>query len=381
MRASVAGLALAVLAIGSAHAQYMISAHSGVVQYVEGSAYLNDNQIEPRAGEFPSIKENQVFRTTEGMAEVLLTPGVFLRMGENSSIRMVSTKLDDTRVEVLKGSAMVEVDDLAKDNAVMLLYKGNEMLLVKHGLFRVDAEQGLLKVYDGEAIVKGESGQLTLHKGKETALNGVLMAENFDAKADDELYRWSDRRSGYLAKANVSSANSLIGGSSGSTFGGFSALGGGCGGAFGNGFGSGLGYGLGNGVGYGYSPWQFNPMFGMYTFVPCNGFAYSPFGYGFYSPYTVWQAPYYGGGAIGGGGGIKRPASPVKTGTGTGKHTDFVASRGSSPSYRSPSSGGSSGGGVARAGGYSSGTGSVSVGSVSAGSSAGHGGGTAGGHR
>ena len=375
MRASVAGLALAVLAVSSAHAQYMISAHSGVVQYVEGSAYLNDNQIEPRAGEFPSIKENQVFRTAEGMAEVLLTPGVFLRMGENSSIRMVSTKLDDTRVEVLKGSAMVEVDDLAKDNAVMLLYKGNEMLLVKHGLFRVDADQGLLKVFDGEAIVKGESGQLTLHKGKETALNGVLMAENFDAKADDELYRWSDRRSGYLAKANVSSANSLVGGSSGSSFGGFSALGGGCGGAFGNGFGTGLGYGQG----FGYSPWQFNPMFGMYTFVPCNGFAYSPFGYGFYSPYTVWQAPYYGGGGIaGGGGGIRRPTNPVRTGTGTGKHTAFVASRGSSASYRSSSSGGYSGGGTAHSVGYNGGASSVSTGSVSAG----HGGGTAsGGHR
>jgi hypothetical protein len=361
----------------------MISAHSGVVQYVEGSAYLNDNQIEPRSGEFPSIKENQVFRTTEGMAEVLLTPGAFLRIGENSSIRMVSNKLDDTRVEVLKGSAMVEVDDMAKDNAVMLLYKGNEMQLVKHGLFRVDADQGLLKVYDGEAIVKAESGQLTLHKGKETALNGVLMAENFDAKADDDLYRWSDRRSGYLAKANVSSANSLIGGSSGSTFGGFSAFGGPCGGGFGNGFGyglgSGVGYGQGYGAGFGYSPWQFNPMFGMYTYVPCSGIGYSPFGYGFYSPYTVWQAPYYGGGAAGGGG-IKHPTNPVRTGTGTGKHTDFVASRGMSASYRSSSSSGSSGGGGARGGGYSSGTGSVS--SVSSGS-AGHVGGTAsgGGHR
>jgi hypothetical protein len=258
----------------------------------------------------------------------------------------------------------------------MLLYKGNEMLLVKHGLFRVDADQGLLKVFDGEAIVKGESGQLTLHKGKETALNGVLMAENFDAKADDELYRWSDRRSGYLAKANVSSANSLVGGSSGSSFGGFSALGGGCGGAFGNGFGTGLGYGQG----FGYSPWQFNPMFGMYTFVPCNGFAYSPFGYGFYSPYTVWQAPYYGGGGgiAGGGGGIRRPTNPVRTGTGTGKHTAFVASRGSSASYRSSSSGGYSGGGTAHSVGFNSGASSVSTGSVSAG----HGGGTAsGGHR
>ena len=101
MRAWVAGLALVVLAVSSAHAQYMISAHSGVIQYVEGSAYLNDNPMEPRAGQFPSIKENQVFRTAEGMAEVLLTPGVFLRMGENSSIRMVSKSWTDTRVEVL----------------------------------------------------------------------------------------------------------------------------------------------------------------------------------------------------------------------------------------------------------------------------------------
>lgn len=358
MRASVAGLVLGILAVSSAPAQYMISAHSGVVQHVEGTAYLNDNQVEPRAGEFPSIKENQVFRTQEGMAEVLLTPGVFLRLGENSSIRMVSTKLEDTRVEVLGGSAMVECEDLAKDNAVMLLYKGNEMLLVKHGLFRVDADQGLFKVYDGEAIVKAQSGQVTLHKGKETVLNGVLMAENFDPKADDDLYRWSDRRSGYLAKANVSSANSLIGGgSSGLGIGGYSGFGGGCGG--------GLGYGLG----YGYSPWQFNPMFGMYTFVPCNGFAYSPFGYGFYSPYSVWQAPvYYGGG---GGGGVTRSPNPSRTGTGTGKHTPYIPSRGSSASYRAPSSGGYSGGGVARGASVSSAP-SVSVSSGGHASSGGH---------
>ncbi len=70
--------------------------------------------MEPKAGQFPNIKENEVFRTTEGMAEVLLTPGVFLRLGENSSIRMISSKLTDTRVEVLNGSAMVECDDLAE---------------------------------------------------------------------------------------------------------------------------------------------------------------------------------------------------------------------------------------------------------------------------
>ena len=380
MRASVAGLAIAVFAVGSAHAQYMISAHSGVVQYVEGTAYLNENQVEPRAGEFPNIKENQVFRTTEGMAEVLLTPGVFLRMGENSSIKMVSNKLTDTRVEILSGSAMVECDDLAKDNAVTLLAKGNEMQLVKHGLFRVDADQGLFKVYDGEAIAKNESGQVTLHKGKQTLLTGALMAENFDPKADDDLYRWSDRRSGYLAKANVSSANNIISGGSGYGGSGYAGLGYAGLGYAGLGYG-GLGYGgfpgscLGGSLGFGaFSPWQFNPMFGMYTYVPCNGAMFSPFGYGFYSPYTVYQAPvYYGGG---GGGGVTKGTGVSRTGTGTGKHDPFIPVRSSALASRgSSSTGGYTGGGVARGGAAMSSAPSVSV------SSAGHsGGGSSGGH-
>jgi hypothetical protein len=375
MRAAIAGLAFLVLAISSAQGQYMISAHSGVIQYVEGTAYLNNNQVEPKTGEFPNIRESEIFRTTEGMAEVLLTPGVFLRLGENSSIRMVSNKLTDTQVEILSGAAMVECDDLAKDNAVTLLYKGNNMQLVKHGLYRVDAEQGLFKVYDGEAIVKGESGQLTLHKGKETALTGVLMAENFDPKADDELYRWSDRRAGYLAKANISSANSLVGGNSG--IGGYPGMGAGFGGnCFGGSPGGLLGGSLGYGYG-GYSPWQFNPMFGMYTYVPCSGAMFSPFGYGFWSPYTVWQAPaYYGGGGGGGILGGNRIPNPSRTGTGTGKHAAFIPSRGTSASYRGPSSsGGYSGGGLAH--GTAVGSGSVSVGSAG-----GHaaGGGASGGH-
>ncbi len=90
MRFPVSGLVLGTLAVGlaagSACAQYVISAHAGVVQYVEGRAFLNDQAIEPKFGQFPDIKENQEFRTEEGRAEILLTPGVFLRLGENSAI-------------------------------------------------------------------------------------------------------------------------------------------------------------------------------------------------------------------------------------------------------------------------------------------------------
>src|SRR6202158_883023 len=183
MRLFVAGLAFGVLAAGSAFAQNVVSAHSGVVHYVEGTADVNSERVDPKFGQFPEIKQNQEFRTEEGRAEILLTPGVFLRMGENSAIRMVSNKLTDTRVEVLSGSVMVECDDVqkneAKDNAVMLLYKDNTMLLVKHGLYRVDADPARFQVYDGEAIVKNDSGQATLKSGKETKLNGAVMAANF----------------------------------------------------------------------------------------------------------------------------------------------------------------------------------------------------------
>jgi len=267
MRLLVSALAFGVVAGSSLHAQNVISARSGLVQYVEGKAYLNDALVEPKFGKFPEIKENQELRTGEGRAEILLTPGAFLRMSENSSIRMLSTRLTDTRVEILTGSAMVECNDAPKDNAVTLLYKGTSMLLVKHGLYRLDANQARFQVYDGESIVKSESGPLTLKNGKRTTLAGALIAENFDRRQGDELYIWSSQRSSYLAKANVASAMALR--ESGS---------------------------------YSDAPsgsWSWNPMFGMFAFVPSSGTLYSSFGGSFWSPYTVGDynsGYYYGGG-------------------------------------------------------------------------------------
>jgi len=300
----VAGLSFGVLAAGSLWAQAVISTHSGVVQYLEGHAFLADKPVDLKFGQFPDIKENQEFRTADGRAEILLTPGVFLRIGENSSIRMLSTRLTDTRVEVLSGSAIIESNEIPKDNGIELVYKKESMRLVKQGLYRVDTEPAHFQVYEGEAVVTDASGQLTLRSGKQTNLAGVLMAENFDRKADDQdaLYRWSDRRASYVAQANVVAATAAnSSGSYGSYGGGYGGYGAydfaGLGGGY-----AGLGYGyggLGSG-GFGYNPaflggWAFNPLFGMYTYMPYSGFGYSPFGYTYYSPSTSVYAPSYGG--------------------------------------------------------------------------------------
>jgi hypothetical protein len=152
--------AFAVLFLGTASAQSVISAHSGVIQYVEGSVLLDGKQVAPKFAEFPDVKTGQTLAADDGRAEVLLTPGVFLRLAENSSFRMASNKLSDTRIEILTGSVLVEVGELLPDNVITLQFHDAQVALLKKGLYRVDADSAALRVYNGEArhLRLGDSG-------------------------------------------------------------------------------------------------------------------------------------------------------------------------------------------------------------------------------
>lgn len=134
----------------SAWAQSVISAHSGVIQYTEGQVKLDGQTVQMKASEFPDVKTGQTLAAEDGRAEILLTPGVFLRIAENSSFKMVSNKLSDTRIEMLNGSAMFEVGELLQDNAITVMFKGTQIELTKKGLYRIDADPGRLRVYDGK---------------------------------------------------------------------------------------------------------------------------------------------------------------------------------------------------------------------------------------
>jgi len=268
---------------------------------------------------------------------VLLNPGVVLRMGENSSVRLLSSKLTDTRVEILKGSAILESNALskeAKDNAITLVYKGITFEPQKNGLYRLDTDPARVRVYDGELLVRSPGTELRLKRGHEAMLDGALVAGKFDPKADDDLYRWSARRSGYMAEANVYSARSL----SNSYYGGY-----------------------GNYGSSGQGGWMWNPYFGMFSWIPYSGVYYNAFGYAFWSPYSVYQTYYpynYGGGGGGGSSsssrGYQRPATPSTPSNGT-QNGSFQSSNGSIRG-----SGNSSGGftgGAANSGGMNSGGG------------------------
>ena len=98
-RLTSAGIAALFVFAGFASGQSVISARSGLVHYVEGQVTIDDKAVDVKYSQFPEVKENQVLKTEDGRAEVLLNPGVFLRVAENSSFRMVSNRLTDTRVE------------------------------------------------------------------------------------------------------------------------------------------------------------------------------------------------------------------------------------------------------------------------------------------
>ena len=246
-------LAVAGLGAYSASAQLAISARSGMINYTEGKVLVGDKEVVTKNSEFPDVKEGQELKTEEGRAEILLTPGVFLRVSENSAIKMASTRLSDTRVDVERGSAIIECAEIGKENSVTILVGDAQLTFHKAGVFRVDAEQQDIKTYAGEAVVTKTGQMLTLKDGRMTSIAGVLAPEKFDNKMGDSFYRWAARRADAIAMANVAAARSVN-----------------------SNFQSRSGF------------WQFNPYFGYFTFVPGMGFYRSFFGPSFYSPSYVW---------------------------------------------------------------------------------------------
>jgi hypothetical protein len=307
----------AILASFGAFGQSVISAKAGVVHYTEGEVTVGTGasatQVEMKTGgRYTELKDGQSLSTGEGRVEVLLNPGVFLRLGENSSIKMISTRLSDTRLELTRGVALVEVAELSKDNVVTMLVKDAAVSFSKMGLVRMDVETGI-RVYKGEIQVMAGGTPQILKEGREMQFGSGNVVAKFDNKTGDPLYRWANRRAEYLAMANIASAN-MARQNLGSSF-------------------SGMGGG-----------WFYNPYYGMMTYLPGgNGMYRSPFGYMYYSPGRVTR--YYQS--------FQQPAPSVNAGYGGGQSNrtwnqdnGYYTTSSRSAGAVSMPSGGSAGGGA-----------------------------------
>jgi hypothetical protein len=248
----VAVLAVAVLASFPAYAQSVVSVQAGLVHYTEGRVFVGDQAVQSASGRFAQMKDGDVLRTEEGRAEILLSPGAFLRMGEDSSVRLVSRRSPNSRIELLAGSAVLEIIEPADNGAVTLQHGDDAISIATRGIIRLDANPAVLRVRDGQATVVTAGRTIIVSKGSMLPFNGAWVVQKYNRYETDVLDRWSARRAEYLAMANVSAANRLRRTSVRMT-----------------------------------SGWYWDSYMGMYAYVPHRGSFRSCYGYSYYSPQTV----------------------------------------------------------------------------------------------
>ena len=253
-------LSLATLS-ASALAQNANPASPGTINYVEGSASIQGRQLSSNSLGHEALERGQHLATTDGKVEVLLTPGIFLRLDKDTSIQMVSPDLTHTEISLERGRADVEVDQIFTQNRILIDQQHGETQLLKSGLYAFNADTGTVSVFDGEASVfpgddlPSSVKPIKLKADRELALNSdAFRPQKFNKdQAEDDLYNWSSLRSQYLGQANVDLASDY--------------------------------------AGYdGFDPgWYWAGASYGYTWLPADGLFWNPFGYGFYSPYYLYD--------------------------------------------------------------------------------------------
>ena len=234
-------------------------AQPGSINYIEGQAFLGAQPLASNAVGSAVVSAGQTISTDTGRAEVLLTPGIFLRIDNNSSAALASATLTNVDVRLLKGQATVEVDEIHRQNNVRIDIGDATTTLTKKGLYAFNADQGQIQVLKGEAVVG--LGRERVKLSDDHLLNladpsGKTVKVDKNADAQNDFYQWSSLRSQYLSEANTDAAQSYT-----------------------------TGYWPGTG-------WYWDPWFDTYTFIPSYGVLYSPFGFGYYSPFFISQSPF-----------------------------------------------------------------------------------------
>ena len=106
---------------------------------------------------------------------------------------MISNKLTDTQVEILGGAALVEADEILKDNRITVKVGDSETLLLKTGLYHFNADSGQVRTFAGKAQVSEADNSAELKGGRTLLVGSSLTPDRFNKnKSKDELYAWSE---------------------------------------------------------------------------------------------------------------------------------------------------------------------------------------------
>lgn len=282
---------------------YVISAKAGGVNFIEGKVAIV--RKEGKSGyllKSDTIEVGDKISTgADGKAEILLNPGSYIRLAANSEFEFLTTSLDDLRLKLTRGSAMLEVF-ADKDYAVSVTTPNAQFTAVKSGVYRVDVlsdGSSNLEVWEGRAQI----GTTEVKEGRAaTVINGQTAITKFDRDEKDTLETWSKNRAKELTKINArlerrNLRNTLVSGFQSNSWNMYNS------------------FGL----------WVSNPMYPGHCFLPFGNGWSSPYGY--YYGWNIWniRLPYFI---------YNQPQVPVITnpgGNNTANNTDRQTTRENPP--------------------------------------------------
>jgi hypothetical protein len=253
------GSAAGVLLVIAAAAAQSAGVGLGAVNIIEGQVALEGKALTPGASEGVKLGAGQTLSTEQGKAEMLLTPGAFLRLRDQTAVKMSSLSAADTRVELLRGEALLEV-----------VQQGAGRLEILDGQARVDIQaagiyefhastpavaviRGKARIQENDHAVKlGKGGELTW-RGDAAGSPGKLARRSLGA---DALYAWSQQRSRAAAVDSVNAAQALVGTNPSNWHG---------------------------------AGWYWNPFYATWAFLPAAYTASGPFGETYFSARFYWQ--------------------------------------------------------------------------------------------
>ena len=172
--------------------QYMISAKAGLVNYVDGQANVQLHQ--------QVIEGATVETEAQGHVELLLTPGSFLRIGNDSKVIFDSVELNRVAVRLVSGNALVEVSEIDQHTPLRVTAGNLRVLIVSRGIYRFSPGTG--SVVEGKIRIAGTHKSASKGHQITSTANGYT-ASTFITPPNDDLNDWSRNRSAALANANA----------------------------------------------------------------------------------------------------------------------------------------------------------------------------------
>src|SRR5581483_9294944 len=160
----------------------------GTVNAVEGDVSIDAVRVV--VASLASVRPGQSIVTGEGKAELLLTPGVFLRVGRSSVVRLEPSAANRVQISLAKGECMVEAVEILQPGAIVVEEKGSVASIQQPGLYGFNAERGTVTVYDGSAKVNRRGKHVSVKKGESANVRRLRIAANQSDTATP-LYTWS----------------------------------------------------------------------------------------------------------------------------------------------------------------------------------------------